>query len=146
MKKIFIAIALMLGLMSSTLSAQSLSEKLMSSLGVNEKQANGGAGTLLKYAQKSLSADDSAKVSKSIPDMSSLLAAAVAPKKSSGGFGAMASALGGDSLTGMSSVISAFSALGLDASMVQKFIPIILEYVQGSGGDDVMGILAGALK
>ncbi|MEA1918836.1 MAG: DUF2780 domain-containing protein [Campylobacterota bacterium] len=150
MRKIFIAMIMTLGFLGATANAAGLTDTLMSSLGVSEKQAAGGAGSLLKYAKGNLSADDFSKVSSSIPDMSSILAAAPKAAKSAdgglGGLGGMASALGGDSLGGLASLASGFSDLGLDAGMIQKFIPTILEYVKGSGGSDVMGLLAGALK
>jgi hypothetical protein len=146
MRKIFIAMIMILGLLATSASAAGLTDTLMSSLGVNEKQAAGGAGSLLKYAKGNLSKDDFSKVSKSIPDMSSIMAAAPAVAKSTGGLGGMASALGGNSLGGIASLASSFSGLGLDGGMVQQFIPVILEYVKGSGGDGVMSLLQGALK
>ncbi len=150
MRKMFIAMVMILGFLGTSASAAGLADTLMSSLGVNEKQASGGAGSLLNYAKGNLSKDDFSKVSSSIPDMSSLLAAAPAAAAATGGslggLGGMASALGGDSLAGLAGLASTFSGLGLDAGMVQQFIPVILEYVNGSGGSDVMGLLAGALK
>lgn len=140
---------MVLGFLGTSVSAASLTDTLMSSLGVSEKQASGGAGSLMKYAKGNLSKDDFSKVSSSIPDMSSLLAAAPAAGKAAGGLGGlggMASALGGDSLAGLAGLASTFSGLGLNADMIQKFIPTILEYVQGSGGDGVMSLLQGALK
>jgi len=150
MRKIFMAIVMILGFLGTSASAAGLTDTLMSSLGVSEKQAAGGAGSLMKYAKGNLSKDDFSKVSGSVPDMSSILAAAPAAAKAAGGslggLGGMASALGGDSLGGIAGLASSFTGLGMDAGMVQKFIPMILEYVKGSGGSDVMGLLAGALK
>ncbi len=144
LKKIIVLMVLALSLMGVSASAESLGETLMSQLGVSEKQANGGAGSLLKYAKGNLGKEDFSKVSSAIPDMSTLLSAA--PKSSGGGLGGMASALGGDALGTLASLGSSFGALGLNADMIQQFIPIILEYVKGSGGDDVMKLLEGALK
>jgi hypothetical protein len=150
MRKIFIAMVMILGFLGTSASAAGLTDALMSSLGVSQKQASGGAGSLMKYAKGNLSKDDFSKVSSSIPDMSSILAAAPAATKAAGGglggIGGMASALGGDSVAGLASLASSFSDLGLSADMIQKFIPTILEYVKGTGGSDVMGLLAGALK
>ena len=56
----------------------------------------------------------------------------------------MAQALGGNALGGLASLGSAFGALGLNADMIQQFIPVILEYVKGSGGEDVMKLLEGS--
>lgn len=146
MRKIFIALIITLGFITTSAGAAGLTDTLMSTLGVSKKQASGGAGSLLKYAKGNLSKDDFSKVSKSIPDMSSLLSNAGKISKSSGGLGGMASALGGDSIGGIASLASSFSALDMDAGMIQKFIPVILDYVKGSGGDSVMNLLSGALK
>ncbi len=150
MRKIFVVMVMVLGFLGASASAAGLTDTLMSSLGVSQKQASGGAGALLKYAKGNLKKDEFSKVSSAIPDMSSLLAAAPAVAKatggSMGGLGGMASALGGDSLGGIASLASSFSDLGLSADMIQKFIPTILEYVKGSGGDSVMNLLSGALK
>jgi hypothetical protein len=146
MRKIFVSMIMILGFLSLSASAAGLTDTLMSTLGVNKKQAQGGAGSLLNYAKGNLSKSDFSKVSSSIPDISSIMAAAPKMEKSSGGLGAMASALGGDSLGGLASLASSFSGLGLDSGMVQKFIPVILDYVKGSGGDGVMSLLQGALK
>lgn len=149
MRKIFIAMVMVLGFLGTSVSAAGLTDSLMSSLGVSEKQAAGGVGSLLNYAKGNLSADDFSKVSSSIPDMSSIMKAAPSAAKSAGGLGGlggMASALGGDSLGGLAGLASSFGDLGLSADMIQKFIPSILEYVNGSGGADVMSLLQGALK
>jgi hypothetical protein len=150
MRKIFIAMVMVLGFLGASVNAAGLTESLMSTLGVNEKQASGGAANLLNYAKGNLSADDFSKVSGSIPDMSSIMSAL--PKEATkaagglGGLGGMASALGGDSLGGLASLASSFTDLGLSADMIQKFIPTILEYVKSSGGEGVMSLLQGALK
>ncbi len=147
MRKLLAILGLVMVFLTTQASAASLTDTLMKQLGVNEKQAAGGAGSLLKYAKGNLSADDFAKVGSAIPDVGSLLS--LAPSLGGGkssGLGAMASKLGGDSLGGMAGVASAFKTLGLDASMVQQFVPVILEYVQGSGGNDVMQLLQGAFK
>ncbi len=147
MKKVLFIVAMLMAFVTVQASAASLTDTLMEQFGVSEKQASGGAGSLLNYAKGNLSKEDFSKVSSAIPDMSALLSLAPkSSKESTGGLGAMASALGGSSLGGLADVASAFGSLGLDASMVQKFIPTILEYVKGSGGSDVMKLLEGALK
>ncbi len=117
-----------------------LTSLLVSQLGITDRQATGGAGSMLKYAQDSLKPDDFSKVADSIPGIDSLLGAVPG---GSGGLGAVAGALGGDSLGGMAAIASQFSSLGLNADMIQKFAPIILDYVKGTGGSDVMNLLSG---
>ncbi len=117
-----------------------LTGMLVSQLGVTEQQAAGGAGSILNYAKQSLSPNDFSKVASSVPGIDSLLSAV---PSAGGGLGGVAGALGGGSLGGMAAVASQFSSLGLKADMVQQFTPIILDYVKGTGGSDVMKLLAG---
>ncbi len=117
-----------------------LTNMLVSQLGVTQKQATGGAGSILSYAKESLSVEDFSKVASSVPGIDSLLGAV---PSAGGALGSAASALGGGSLGGMAAVASQFSSLGLSADMVQKFTPVILNYVKGTGGSDVMGLLSG---
>ncbi len=117
-----------------------LTGMLVNQLGVTPKQAAGGAGSILNYAKQSLAPNDFSKVADSIPGIDSLLSAV---PSAGGGLGGVAGALGGGNLGGMAAVASQFSSLGLKADMVQQFTPIILDYVKGTGGSDVMKLLAG---
>lgn len=121
---------------SKAVGGTDLTSLLTSQLGITDKQAAGGAGSMLKYAQDALKPNDFSKVADSIPGIDSLLGAAPSVSSALG-------ALGGDSLGGMAALASQFSSLGLNADMIQKFTPIILDYVKGTGGSDVMGLLAG---
>ena len=49
------------------------------------------------------------------------------------------------SVAGVASLAGSFSQLGMKAGMVNKFTPIILNYVKSSGGEPVMNILQSAL-
>lgn len=125
---------------SKAVEGTDLTSLLVSQLGINNKQAAGGAGSILNYAKGALSADDFSKVASSIPGIDALLSAV---PSAGGGLGGVASALGGGSLGGMAAVASQFSSLGLNVDMVQQFMPVILDYVKGTGGSDVMGLLSG---
>ena len=117
---------------------------LVDSLGVTKGQAKGGAGALFQNAKENLSGDDFQKVSDAVPQMDSYLAAA--PEKSSGGgaFGQLSSMAGGvGKLGSLASLTDSFKQLGLDSSMVSKFIPVVLEFVQSKGGTSVAGLLKG---
>jgi hypothetical protein len=46
----------------------------------------------------------------------------------------------------MASLAGGFSKLGLDSGMIGKFIPIVLSYVQGTGGSGVKQLLEKALQ
>jgi len=117
---------------------------LTKELNVSPSQATGGAGALFGLAKSKLSVDDFSKVSKAVPGMDGLLKAAPKPKSSSP-LDSMASSLPGNA-GGMASVASSFKSLGLSPSMAEKFVPVMTQYVQKSGGSGVASLLSGALK
>ncbi len=122
--------------------------QLVSQLGVQEGQAKGGAGLLLKMAQSKLGGDFS-KVSAVIPGIQDLIKAAPEAGGASKLLGGLAGALGGGKAGGLADLASlagGFSQLKLDPQMISKFAPIILSFVQSKGGQDVVKLLAGVLK
>lgn len=126
-----------------------LLELLTQNLGVSQEQAQGGAGLLFKLAKDKLNDADFKKVATAVPGVDELLKAA--PSSGGGLMGALgmiASTFGGSAgkLGGLASLASGFSKLDLDSSMVGKFIPVILSFVQSKGGDSVKNLLEGVLK
>lgn len=113
--------------------AQQLIGQISDQLGVTESQATGGTSALLQLAGSELGTDSMNALTSQVPGLSSLL----------GG----SSGLGGDLLSGISSmdgVQSAFSALGMDSSMIQQFIPIIMGFLGDQGvGSSLLGQLQG---
>lgn len=120
-----------------------LVKTLVSQLGVTEGQASGGAGLLFKMAQDKLSSGDFSKLSSALPEVNQLIG--VAPSTSGGIMGMIGKALGGN-VGDLASLAGAFSKLGLDPSMVQKFVPVVLGFVQEKGGSGVADILKQVLK
>jgi hypothetical protein len=128
-----------------------LVDLLTKNLGISEAQATGGAGLLFKQVQEKLSSGDFAKVSAAVPSIGGLISAAPASGGGAGGLGGLgkaASGFGGalGGLGGLASLAGGFSKLGLNSSMIGKFIPIILSFVQGKGGDGVKSIMEKAFK
>jgi hypothetical protein len=141
-------------------SGGSLTDKLVADLGVTPTQASGGAGAIFGAAKTNMSPTDFAQVSDAVPDMNSLLGAAPAmggvgalggasalgggvPGLSGGGVGGMAGmAAGAGALGGLA---GPFGDLGMSPDMVGKFVPVIMDYVQTSGGAATAGLLQGAL-
>jgi hypothetical protein len=119
---------------------------LTNELGVSDKQAAGGVGSILSYAKGELPSNDYSKLASAIPNADSLLKMAPSTSKSSalGGLGSLASK--GSSMAGMAGLASQFSSLGLDSGMISKFVPIIMDYFKSSGSTDAMGILGGLFK
>jgi len=137
-----------------------LIQQLVSSLGVNEDQAKGGAGLLFNLAKEKLGAGDFQQIADKIPGVSELLGAAPQPSTSASAGGGMMGALGGaaaalgagglgDKLGGLgdlAGLASGFSQLGLSSDMVGKFAPIVLSFVQNQGGDGIKSLLEKVLN
>lgn len=130
-----------------------LVQQLVSNLGVQEDQAKGGAGLILKLAQDKLGGGEFSQIAGVIPGADALLGAA--PEQSGGGgmmgaLGGMAAGMmGGEQGSALGSLMSlagGFSQLGMNGDMVTKFFPIILNFVQQKGGAEVAGILSKALQ
>jgi hypothetical protein len=124
-----------------------LIQLLSSNLGVTEKQATGGAGSIFNVAKQKLSAGDFAQVAKAVPGIDNMMAAAPKSEGATGMLGGASSLFGGSaaSVDKVASLTGSFSQLGMNAGMVNKFTPIILDYVKSKGGEQTMKILQGAL-
>ncbi len=125
-----------------------LISNLVEQLGVSEEQASGGVGLLLKMAKEKLGDGDFSQLSNLLPETDQLIDTAPEEEKSGGlmgSFGGLVSSLGGDgsSLGNLATLAGGFSKLGLDAGMITKFLPIVLSFFQGKGGDGVQGLLGG---
>ena len=115
---------------------------LTDQLGVTNKQAAGGAGSIFGYAKDNLNQEDFSTIAKGVPDMDSLLEAAPADAEDASPMGQAGTMLGGNSnMGGVASLASSFGALGLDPEMVTKFMPIVNEYIGSVSGEQAMGLL-----
>lgn len=108
--------------------ATGLTKQLMQQLSVNQRQAEAGAGTLFQLAKPRMSAKDFTALTDAVPEIPHLLAAAPP-----------ASPLGGGGLA------ATFLEIGLKPEMVQEFIPVMVQYVEGSGGSTIAAALKSAL-
>lgn len=125
-----------------------LIKELVTKLGVQEGQATGGAGLIFKLAQQKLGGEF-AKVAAVVPGIQALTAAAPQPTGAAKVVGGLLGALGGSKVEGLSDLAglaSGFAQLKLDSGMVARFLPIVLEFVKGRGGQEVMSILAKVLQ
>ncbi len=130
---------------TSKTQATDLTGMLTSQLGVTDKQASGGVGSILSYAKSALPQDKYSTLSSAIPNADSLLAMAPSVSgDSSSSLGALSGMMGGNSSTsGLATLTSQFSSLGLSSDMIGKFVPVITSYLKGSGSNDAAGILSG---
>ena len=105
----------------------------MSTLGVSNAQAVGGVTALLSNATTKMSKEDVGTLKKEVPEVSSFL----------GDKSSTSSLL--SSIASNSTVQEQFKALGLDADMVSKYTPIVLDYINSEAGESLMKIVKSAL-
>ena len=112
----------------------SLSGLLQSQLGLTEDQADGSIGSLLELAGEKLSAGDFDKFAGMIPGADKYLETA----KSLG-------ALAGP-LTSVSDLNESLSSLGISQETIQRYVPMITDYVGKLGGDEAKALLQQVLS
>ncbi|TDA63319.1 hypothetical protein E0765_07650 [Sulfuricurvum sp. IAE1] len=94
----------------ASLASNPLIKNITTTLGVTPTQAVGGAAAILNDAKSTMKPTDYAALTKQLPPLAAIVSAAPA--------------------VGSGSVASKFSALGMDPSLIAKFTPLILEYIQ----------------
>ncbi|MCL2917190.1 DUF2780 domain-containing protein [Shewanella litorisediminis] len=111
-------------------------------LGLNQNQAEGGMGALLKMAQGSLSGGEFSSLSSAIPGAEQMLAAVPALDSNSGMSGLLSKAGGlGSSLQGSAMVYDAFEKLGISRELAAPMVDVAKNYLQTTAGDDTVGLL-----
>jgi hypothetical protein len=110
----------------ASLSSNPLIKNLTSTLGVTPTQAIGGTAALINDAKGNMKPADFTTLTKQVPQAGTLLNAAPA------------------GLLGLGSLASQFSFLGMDASMIAKFSPLVLEYLQSGATPGMDKILSAA--
>lgn len=106
---------------------------LTGSLGVTQKQAEGGLGSMLKLAQEKLAAGDFDQIAAVIPGAQKYLDTAKTLNAFAGNIG---------NLAGLQ---SAFGKLGISPTTAAKFVPTVTDFVTKVGGPEVGNLLKGAL-
>ena len=138
-----------------------LVQGLAKELGSTPEQAAGVAGVLFGVAKSLLKPEDFAAVSKAVPGMDALLAAAPPAAAGTSGEPAMrtgstftpgiASSSSSTAMTmaptdGMASAISGLSKLGIKPEMLLKALPFLSGYLKRFGGADLGALLGGLFK
>ena len=113
-------------IVDAKLTSNPLIKNITTTLGVTPTQAVGGTAALINDAKGNMKASDFKTLTKQVPQAKTLLAAAPAGLLATGG------------------VDSQFSALGMDSSMVGKFSPLVLQYLQDGATPGMDKILAAA--
>lgn len=110
----------------ASLTSNPLIKNLTTTLGVTPTQAVGGTAAILNDTKNKMSPADFTALTKQVPQTNTLLNAAPAGLLSLGSLG------------------SQFSFLGMDASMINKFSPLVLEYLQSGATPGMDKILSAA--
>ena len=129
--------------------SSSLLSALTSQLGVTDTQATGGLGSLMQVAQGSLSTDDFSSLSDSVPNMSTLLAAAPSlTGDSTSGVTDLLSSAGGaaSSISTIATLTKQFEALGLSSDMITQFTTIAMSYFTSSDNSTASSLLQKGLS
>lgn len=136
----------------ATATAMALIPTLTKSLGVTEAQATGGMGSIFQAAKGLMSGTDFTTLSKAIPKMDSLLAAAPAVSSAKKGSGDL---LGGavDAASKYSAntkvgkqLLSQFKSLGLSPDMISKFSDVAMGYLKKGEMPQTADLLSSALS
>lgn len=113
-------------IVDAKLTSNPLIKNITSTLGVTPTQAVGGTAAIINDAKANMKPSDFTALTKQVPQAKTLLGAAPAGLLATG------------------TVRSQFSALGMDASMVDKFSPLVLQYLQNGATPSMDKILTAA--
>ena len=133
----------------SVFASNGLVSLLTSQLGVTDAQAEGGAGALFRAAKANMKSDDFSELAAKVPEASSLIdKAPVVEDKKKGMLAGAASLMGdtGEKINAATEIVESFKQLGLDGDMVEKFTPVVLDYVKEKAGEASMKLLQSALS
>jgi hypothetical protein len=123
-----------------------LVDLLTSNLGIDGKQAEGGAAVLFKAAREKMGGAEFGQLLGGVPGLPDLMSKAPAAGGGLGGMlGGLAGAMGGNAGL-IATVVGGFSKLGLKADDAKKFVPVILEFLRSKVGADVVSKLEKTLR
>jgi len=123
-----------------------LIRRLTKELGITKQQASGGLVALMRAAEKHLSREDFAAFVKDVPGAAKLLKEAPPPSAISSLAGGLGSLLGGRKSPGRwAGLAASFTELGIPLDTAKKFGPIVIDYVEHHGGEDLVDRIREAL-
>ena len=124
-----------------------LIDMLTGALGVDAKQAEGGAAVLFKAAKDKLGDGEFSRLLGGVPGLTDLVKKA--PASGGGGLGGLlgglAGAVGGNAAL-ISTIVGGFSKLGLTTDDAKRFVPVILDFLRKKAGPDVVSKLEKTLR
>ena len=129
-----------------------LVQQLTEQLGINQQQASGGLGLIMRTAKNKLGGDFG-QVAQHVPNVDNLIdsapktdgsAGVASPSGALGAVGGMLGGKAGGMLGQVGNLAGGFKQLGLDTGMIGRFVPIVLNFFQNKGGP-AKGLLERAL-
>jgi hypothetical protein len=111
----------------SVATSNPLIKNITTTLGVTPTQAVGGTAVLLKDAKDSMKPADYTALTKQMPQLGTIISAAPT------------------AISGSGTVASQFGALGMDPSMIGKFTPLLLQYIQTGSTPGMAQLVQAAL-
>lgn len=115
---------------------------VMSQLGLNQSQAEGGLGSLLTLAKSTLGNESFGPIASAIPGIDSLLGAAPVLDGGSGMSGLLSKAGDlGSSLQGGAQVYDSFEKLGISKELAQPMVDIVKGYLDANAGEGTTDLL-----
>jgi len=124
-----------------------LVDMLTTNLGIDGKQAEGGAAVLFNAAKQKMGGAEFGQLLGGVPGLSDLMHKA--PAAGGGGLGGMlgglASAMGGNAGL-IATIVTGFGKLGLKADDAKKFVPVIIDFLRTKVGPDVVSKLEKTLR
>ncbi len=113
-----------------------LIDLLVQNVKVDERQARGGAGLLLKVARDKLGTQQFSSMLGGVPGLEDLIGQA--PQAGGLGklFGGLASSLGGSNGAVIAQIVSGFGSLGLSPDHARKMAPVMMQFLRGKVGPE----------
>lgn len=126
-------------------SAGAMVGQLLENLDVDQKQAEGGLGSIFNYAKENMSGDKFSQLSDTLPGLGDLLNAApdVSEMAGEGGLGGLMdkAAEYNDSLKAINEVKKQFEALGLKPEMIMQYVKQAQAYLDTDEGQKAKQLL-----
>lgn len=111
----------------ATLASNPLIKNITTTTGVTPTQAIGGTAAILNEAKTNMSPTDYSALSQQMPQLGTIVSAAPA------------------GIMGSGTLASQFGALGMNPSMIDKFTPLILQYIQTGSTPGMAQLVQAAL-
>ncbi len=120
-----------------------LVQQLMNALGIDQGQAEGGLGLIFNLLRDKLGGDFS-QLTSAVPEAAQL--ADQAPAGGGGGLLGLAGSLLGGGAGDLAKLADGFSGLGMDASLIGRFVPLLTGFLEQRGGGDLAGRIGDILE